>query len=126
LATGKVLVKTDKTDAFILVPGEALEVNTEEKGGIRKFQFDLNKELSWKDGILYFKDNSFDDVVSTLEMWYDVKIQYSATKSRKSIYTGQFNNASLKHVLESMSFALDFEYTLNKKDIKIMFNQTPK
>jgi ferric-dicitrate binding protein FerR (iron transport regulator) len=126
LATGKVLIKTDKTDAFILTPGEALEVNTEGKGAIRKFQFDVDKELSWKDGILYFKDNSFDDIVQTLEMWYNVKIELSSIKSNKSNYTGQFKNASLRHVLESMSFALDFEYTLKEKNIIIMFNQNPK
>ncbi len=119
LATGKVLIKTDKSDAFILKPGEALEVNTE-KGDSHKFRFDIGKELSWKDGILYFSDTSFGEIVTTLEMWYDVKIDFTKTQLAKTKYTGQFDNASLSHVLKSMSFALEFDYVLKEKNVEII------
>ena len=125
LATGKVLINTDNSDVFILEPGEALEVDLN-AGSAHKFQFDVNKELSWKDGILYFEDTHIQEIANTLELWYNVKVEISNFQFSSIKYTGRFENTSLKHVLESMSFALDFNYVLEGKDVKIIFNKKPK
>ncbi|MDH5474564.1 MAG: FecR domain-containing protein [Cyclobacteriaceae bacterium] len=120
LATGKVEVNTDLSEnVFTLTPGEALNVNTD-SGFAHQFQFDMEKELSWKDGVLYFDDTKLQEIITTLEYWYDVKIEVANKNLLSKKYTGRFENSSLKHVLESMSFALDFKYDLNKKVVKII------
>jgi len=121
LVTGKVLINTHDADAFILQPGEALEVNID-NGQAHKSAFDSEKILSWKDGILYFDDSQLQDVINTLELWYDVKFELSSDQIAHKKYTGRFENASLRHVLKSMSFALDFEYTLKEKNVTIVTN----
>jgi ferric-dicitrate binding protein FerR (iron transport regulator) len=121
LVTGKVLVNTDDDDAFILAPGEALEVDTN-NGLAIKGSFDIEKEISWKDGKLYFNDAQPQEVIGTLELWYDVKFNFVNKQMTNKRYTGQFENASLSHVLKSMSFALDFDYALEEKNVTIIIN----
>ncbi|MEQ9165420.1 MAG: DUF4974 domain-containing protein [Fulvivirga sp.] len=118
LATGKVLVSAKNSEQHILTPGEGVEVNAE-NGDSKKFQFDQEKALGWKDGIIYFEDSSVDEIISVLELWYDVKIEIEKPIKNKS-YTGRFDNESLRNVLESISFALDFDFIMNGKNVKII------
>jgi ferric-dicitrate binding protein FerR (iron transport regulator) len=117
LATGKVKVDAeDMAETIILEPGFALSINLEQDL-LEKQPFDIRKELSWKDGVLYFKNTAFKDIVPTLELWYDVAFEIPASMKISAPYTGQFDNASLEHVLENMGFALNFDFTIKEKKV---------
>lgn len=120
LATGKVKVDAEVLEeGIVLEPGFALSIHSE-KDIVEKRPFDIKKELSWKEGILYFKDNSFNDIISTLELWYDVKFEIPASVKISAPYTGHFDNASLEHVLDNMGFALNFDYKMEEKKVKLI------
>lgn len=118
LTTGKVLVSSKNSDQHILKPGEGVEVNPE-NGKSKKFEFDTEKILGWKNGIIYFEDSSMKEIITVLELWYDVKIELEKPLKGKR-YTGKFDNESLRNVLESISFALDFDFIMNGKNVKII------
>ncbi|MTI21705.1 FecR family protein [Fulvivirga sp. RKSG066] len=119
LATGKVkIISTVITQTYTLDPGEALDINSSTKEAT-KLAFDINKDLSWKDGILFFENDKVAEIISTLELWYDVKINITDKEILAKKYTGRFENSSLEHVLKSMSFALDLSYQMNGKNITI-------
>ncbi|MDN5200300.1 FecR domain-containing protein [Fulvivirgaceae bacterium BMA10] len=130
LQSGKVVVKkypknseipsSDKTHYF-LDPGESITYNTE-KDSFEASNFDYNKVFQWKDDIIYFKDASFDAVVDKLELWYDVEFEIENQYKAKKDYTGEFKNESLENVLKGMSYSLDFDYFINQKNVKIIFN----
>ncbi|UII32481.1 DUF4974 domain-containing protein [Fulvivirga ulvae] len=125
LATGKVIINNEndtrknKNQQYILTPGEALEVNTSAKT-TRKFTFDQQSELLWKDGILYFRNTPLEYIVKRLELWYDVEFQFKNKTGMQKKYTGRFENASLEHVLDNMSYTLNFEYFIQGKKITII------
>jgi len=127
LATGKVMIshqdseKMQAVETYFLEPGEALSVNKIDAMAY-KDSFNADEDLLWKDGILYFKNYSFSQIISKIEPWYDVKIdiQNEALASKK--YTGKFDNVSLEKLLKNIGFTLGFDFFINDKDVKIIFN----
>lgn len=127
LATGKVKIKQkydDESHVFelILDPGYQAIYNTS-KNAIRKTEFDERSNLSWKDNILYFEDAEWEEIVNELEMWYGVKINIENEIYEDKLYSGEFIDASIKNVLESLSFTKNFTYRIHGNEVTINFIQ---
>lgn len=122
LVEGKVEISS-KSDLFgkvLLDPGQQAKY-TELDSTIELSQFFALEVTSWKEGILYFKDASFKQVIDKLKLWYGVEIHLSNNQLPNKHYTGKFNNESLKNVMENISFAFNFNYELSGKELKIIF-----
>jgi len=124
LVTGKVEVNIDNdiVNKSILEPGDGLSFNRRSKM-VTKGKFDPEIILAWRKGIIYFKDTSWEEIVITLERWFDVEFEVKNTPRNQKLYSGQFNNQSLELVLESLSFSKDFRYRIDGKKILIDFSQ---
>jgi transmembrane sensor len=125
LATGKVVVRKESPESYekyYLNPGEALSFNNLDSGAVHS-RFDSKKDLLWKDGVLYFENDEFDEMIERIESWYGVSFEIRDHPSAIKTYTGQFQNESLDNVLKSMGFALNFDYFLNDKKITLIFNE---
>ena len=119
LVKGKVRVSSASSgDEIILSPGE---YSTFDRTGkfYEKGHFDQELTTSWKDGILYFKNASLNDMTSKLERWYGVKIVDGIKNPVSKHFTGRFDNENLDNVLRNISFALGFEYEINGNNIII-------
>jgi len=123
LVTGKVRVDKEGKSGMdnILMPGEKL-IYFREKGQFKKQKYNDYEDLLWKDGILSFKKASISDVVSNLERWYGVEIEITVPSNKKVSYGGVFKDQNLKQVLEAVGFTLNFDYNIDGKKVKIMFN----
>jgi len=128
LATGKVMVshhhskKNQSEDrTYFLEPGEALSVN-KSTAQAYKDDFNANEDLLWKDGILYFNDYTFSQIINKLEPWYDVKIDIQNKALATKKYTGKFDNVSLEKLLKNTGFTLGFDFFINDKNVTIIFN----
>jgi ferric-dicitrate binding protein FerR (iron transport regulator) len=88
----------------------------------RSFQyapFDYSELISWKDGILYFNNANFNEIITKLENWYGVSITLNKSFDREKDFTGQFVNENLEVVLEGLSFTFDFEYDIQQNSVTI-------
>jgi len=124
LATGKVVVsnaKSKRDKKYFLTSGEAVSFNHSD-GRVLQSTFDFKKDLLWKEGVLYFDNAEFNEMMQKLESWYGVSIEVQERPSQIKKYTGQFNNESLSNVLQNMGFALSFDYFLNEKKATLIFN----
>jgi ferric-dicitrate binding protein FerR (iron transport regulator) len=83
---------------------------------------DALKVYGWKDGILVFKDNDLSEVVSTLERWYDVRIEVIGRPEKSWRADGKFDNETLEQVLQGLSFTYDMEFLINRKNVELKFN----
>jgi ferric-dicitrate binding protein FerR (iron transport regulator) len=123
LVTGKVLVsgKRINKDSVLLLPGESAKLmrGTEI---ITKGTFDFEEEILWKDGILCFKDEPFNDVISQLERWYGVNITIANHPEKDLIVNGRFENEYLDNVLQSMAFTAHFDFQIEGSNINISFS----
>lgn len=124
LATGKVQVTqlTGKRVPFTLEPGQQLEYDQENDHTLIA-PFDSRETLSWKSGIIYFKNASEQQVFARLEQWYGVKFHINNSPHvKKWTYTAEFANKSLENVLQSISFSMDFGFTISNKNVVINYN----
>ena len=122
LSTGKLMITTEEQSAshpVILYPGEALDV-TQADLLPKKYKFNPDDEILWKDNILHFNNESFESITKTLERWYNVKFEAGDWSNINKRYTGRFENASLTHVLDNMSYTLNFEYILQGRKVTIV------
>lgn len=127
LATGKVKVhelnqsSELKDKSYLLNPGEQIRYSVEAKE-FEKLRNEDDEDYLWKDGIISLKHADLDEVVEKLERWYGVKIEIGNQSSSIVDYDGIFSNQSLDKVLKAMSFSLNFKYSIEQENIKIMFN----
>ncbi len=124
LATGKVKVNFSSKQAnkeVILMPNQGISYNLS-KNKITKSQINPKETFSWKDGIIYFNDASLNEVVKTLSRWYGVEFIIMNKDNQPWSYTGEFDNAYLQNVLESISFTKNFDFKLDNKKVTINFN----
>lgn len=123
LVTGKVAVdnigKERDQQSVILYPGQ--EAHYQSEKGILKHDFDPKRVLSWKEGVIYFRDADEATVFNTLEQWYGVKIRKTNHSAKVWDYTASFHHQSLEHVLMSVGYAMDFEFEINEKSIVIQY-----
>lgn len=122
LVTGKVEVMSLADDAIeILNPGQAISYDGQK---LIKLSFDPETKVLWKDGIIYFNSTPLEKAFTVLENWYDVKIQVVGDNQTKGrLISGRFDNDYLVNVLNSLSYAQNFEYTVDQKRVTIRYKK---
>ncbi|MEQ6118795.1 FecR domain-containing protein [Reichenbachiella sp. MALMAid0571] len=123
LMTGKVGVEylSAKANGLILNPGMGAEYDSNKENLISK-DFDFEKEMGWKQGIIVLDRVGLPTVVQELERWYGVKIQIqNKQKAGDWNYSGRFQNESLENVLSTMGHVKGFNYKIDNKTITIIF-----
>jgi transmembrane sensor len=119
VVTGKVEVRQAQQamPPVYLVADEQAEYSVNEST-LRKRLFDYQKVLSWKEGTLYFKNASFEEVITTLERWYGVNIEVKR-QDIKDGFSGTYTNRSLKSVLNGIGFVQHFDYEIKGNKVII-------
>lgn len=122
LVSGKVEVHASKGSMIVpLDPGQSARLN-KATNEIYKEPFDYKSIVSWKDGILYFKESLIEEVFKRLEQWYGVNIAVENFPAGLKPINGSFDNESLNNVLMTLGHTVDFNYTINGNNVYIKFN----
>jgi transmembrane sensor len=120
--TGSVQVEKNtqegEKEKLVLQPSE-MAILEHHNNHFSKEKYNADQELGWKDGLLYFQETEFKEVIQILNKWYGVTINITNPKLNKSLYTGKFKNQSLENVLTGMSYALDFEFNIQDDQVII-------
>lgn len=120
ITSGKVEVTEFKTgDNLVINPGEMAVYNNETT--LLTNQEFSEISIAWKDGIIYFKNADFDEIISTLERWYGVDFLLQGNVDKQWEFSGKFQNESLRNILEALQFAYDFKYKLDRKKVYVNF-----
>jgi len=111
LVTGAVTV-CNPSGTVVLKPGEQSFV-TNNKLTVKKVDTELY--TSWKDGKLIFVREPFPGLMKKLELWYNVKIDFSDPKLSAIWYTGTIEMETITEVMEMVSKAEGVKYSFNSK-----------
>ena len=114
LQEGKLEVKRLRSESVsqeAVFLGQGQEVSYASHQLLKK-TFKDKERLSWKEHILYFKDNNMENVLGRLSRFYGVSFDYSALKDNHWKLNGEYKNQSLNDVLESLSFNYSFRYQI--------------
>ena len=75
---------------------------------------------AWKDQLLIFADETFEDMAIKMERWFNMKIRIEDENLKKDRYTGKFvNNETVYEVLEAIDVTTPIEYIIQEDEIII-------
>ncbi|NMM48740.1 FecR family protein [Marinigracilibium pacificum] len=115
LVEGKVKVEEEEGNYQMLLPNQRVIFN-ETTGISQPTQIDAEKKVLWTEGILEFNNKDLHQVAEELEEWYDVEISLKPTH-HKLKFSGRFEKEPLVNVLQSISFSLGIEYSMENKKV---------
>ncbi|MEJ2881549.1 FecR family protein [Pedobacter sp. GR22-6] len=78
--------------------------------------FDVAAVCSWKDGLLLFKNASFETIAQKIRNLYGVEL-VNKTKDQHWNYTGRFRKTDYLSIVQSICFAKRINYTQDNKTI---------
>jgi transmembrane sensor len=100
---------TDNKTIALIKPGErAVLDKTRNKLLVSKT--DTEKYTSWKEGILIFRDDKMDEVVTKLNRKFNVEISLKDKELKGYIYTATFSDESLSQILRLLKISAPIEY----------------
>ena len=114
LAEGSVKVSTpeDKTRPIILKPGQQSVISDTR---IEVQEADLQSALAWKDGKIYFRDASIQEVLRQVSRWYNIQVEYKGEPSKEVFNGGIKRSANLSNVLRILELS-NVNFKLIKKN----------
>ena len=77
--------------------------------------------IMWKDGFLYFDNNSFEEIAHKLARMFNVKIDFHSDELRTIKFTGTLGNSSIKNVLDILSLTSPMHYEMNGTAIELYY-----
>lgn len=106
-------------------------MDTESVSGIEKVQVISSKEIfishvntnhitCWKDHLLVFDNETFEEIALKMSRWYKVEISLLDEKLKTQRYTGKFvHNESLTQVLEAIRLTTPIKYQIHQNRVEI-------
>jgi len=79
--------------------------------------------IGWKEGKLYFDNETFENLATKFELRYDVKIHFEDERVGNLKYTGVFEKENINQALDALKLTTPFEYKMNLKDIYISYKK---
>ncbi len=75
---------------------------------------------SWKDGSLFFNNETFEKIAKRLERWYDLEIELTNSELKYNKYTCVVDkDKTIEHVLNLLNICTPIEYSIKGKTITI-------
>jgi transmembrane sensor len=124
VTSGKVKVDIAHNDSqsIYLTPGEQVKWDTLQQS-VQVQPFNLYSTIAWKEGIIIFNESGLTEIVETLQRWYAVDIQVVGVldnnNSEKWRYSGEFDNESLRNVLNGIAYVKGFDFEISGKKVTI-------
>lgn len=120
LTTGKVSVfyRRNRQENVLLNPGEKAVLHPEQKLISKTDNTDPNY-MAWKTRILVFDDETFAQVINTLQNVYQTPVTLADPALSECRVTASFNDQSLESVLQVLKETLDLQVVQKGKIIEI-------
>lgn len=123
LMTGKVEVTSDY-DRLVLNPNERIVFN-KQTGHMEKSTVENTGDyINWKYNALTFNGETFENIVHTLERYYNTRIVFESETLKKYRFTGTPGNTSLESILQILSLISPLSYEV--RDSMIILRENVK
>lgn len=111
--------RTAKDEKALLQDSGDLTLKIENIAPVRIAGQDYIEETSWKDDVLVFKNESFEELKPKLERWFNVQIEIAGNVPKSYRFTGIFKNEDIKEALTAMQLIKPFHFKLKADDVII-------
>ncbi len=110
------LVSDSTSPSVILKPGQQAIMSKE---GFSIQKVNIEKQIAWTEGKLYFVNDRFENIIKELERHYNVNIQNKYPELNNMRYTGTFLTETIIQVLNTFKSNTHFEYQIKNNTIII-------
>ncbi|MDP4184056.1 MAG: FecR domain-containing protein [Bacteroidota bacterium] len=123
LINGKVELNIG-ANKFIMKPGQQVEYNEEEKT-VNIINVNTDLYAAWKDGVLRFSNESFDNLILVVEHWYGVHIVYDHNKFKEMHFSGVIRKSKpIGHFFRMINETTSIQWKVNQNNEIIILSQT--
>lgn len=111
LESGRVSVTVEETrKEVMLTPNDMAEFHRE-SGSVEVKRVDPYVYTAWKDGKFVFEDATIETIMSRLERWYDMEVEYGDERVKKQIFTGiMTRHTDVKDILYLIGNTADVKF----------------
>ncbi|WP_345950722.1 FecR domain-containing protein [Mucilaginibacter sp. PAMB04274] len=102
-----------------IIPGKQANVSTN-PFAIKVQTVDTEEVVAWKNGLFEFNNASLRQIMSQLERWYDIKVDYSSLPAKR--YNGMVpRSANLSRVLKMLEVTGNIKFEIqNNRQLSVM------
>lgn len=119
LLSGKIVMSVNGDQKEMeLIPGEKI-IYDADQGVLLKKEVKAQNEILWRQGILIFDNEPFDELVQKLERYYAVTFIYDRNTFKNIHYTGSIDNLNINKVLEFIHLTIPIQYEVENNTIKL-------
>lgn len=116
LTEGKVEIFAG-SEKSVLKPGQMAYVVRDQ---IKVRNTDLKRDLAWKNGEFYFKDDNIVQIAHQLSLWYDLDIRVGSSVSTTKTYAGSIGrDVNLSEVLDLLTYATKLSFKVEGRKLTI-------
>ena len=120
LISGKIGVKGNESGLYKVAPSELVEFTSDGKF-IRQEKVNVLPYIAWRDGQFIFENESLEQIMSTLSLWYDVDVFYASEKLKAHKFTGHMKKyENINTILDAISKIMEVNFIIKDKTITVM------
>lgn len=108
----------DANGETTLTPGDLASWD-KKSGKLSIKKVDTSIYTAWKDGVLLFKNESFENIRKKLERHFDIAIENNVPLLENQVYTASFTNETIGEIMEAFDEDTPFDYVYDPKLNKI-------
>ena len=108
----------NKESGVKLVPNQKAHLKNSDQS-VNVSNVKIDQYVAWIDGVLLFKNESFENIMKKLERYYDKKITINYPKIKTEKFTGKFDVENLEEVLKTFSSNTPFKFKIKESEIII-------
>ena len=118
LAEGSVRIYSPGS-SMLLKPGEQAEVSAL-SGEMVKQEVEVKNFTSWKDGRFVFEQQPLEDIMRTLERWYDIRVIFRDEGAKRISLSGNLKRyGDFSQVMNMLQMTGDVRFELHGNDVYI-------
>lgn len=118
LAEGSVRIYSPGS-SILLKPGEQAEVNAL-SGEMVKKEVEIKTFTSWKDGRFVFEQEPLENIMRTLERWYDIRVIFRDEGAKRISLSGNLKRyGDFSQVMNMLQMTGDVRFELHGNDVYI-------
>lgn len=119
LVEGKVNLENQDGELLSeLKPTERASYNIQNKE-VHVTNVDTKLYTSWKEGIIYFKNERLETIARQLEQWYNLEIVFEESSLKEQKYTGTvLKNKPVDQILNILKYTTDIDYKMEIRNLK--------
>ena len=109
--------KRATTGEITMKPGELASFDRN-AGTFEVKEVDVRQYVVWKDGYFTFENESLEQILNTLSLWYDVDVFFQSESAKQLVFTGYMKRYNdISKILNAITDVVGVNFTINGKTI---------